>query len=79
MKGPKRLVRALFALHFNGRAGKFGWPHPNTGYRSHWVKPRTIQTSLFGANVVQFKPKKSLHCYLTRREANHVFKFKRSK
>lgn len=79
MSGAKNLTRVLVAIHFNARAGKFGWPHQGTGNRNYWPKPRTIHTSLFGANVVQFTPKKSLHCYLTRREANHVFNFKRSK
>lgn len=75
----RNLTRTLLILDFNGRAGRFGWPHPGTGYRHYWPKPRTIQTSLFGGNVVQFTPKKSFSCYLTKREANHVLPFQGGK
>lgn len=78
MRGPKHLIRALFAVHFNGVAGKFGFPHYNTGRKPYWEKPRTIQTNLFGGNVVQFTPKRSLHCFLHHTEVNHVVFFKKA-
>jgi len=74
----RQLLKALTALHFNGRAGRFGFPHPGTGNRHYWVKPKTIQTNLFSGNVVAFTPRRSLNCYLVKSETNHVLNFRKA-
>ncbi len=67
----------LTCVKFNSRAGRYGWLHDDGIRRCCWQKPRTIHTGLFGANVVTLEPRRSLHCYLTKREAGHVVNFKR--